>query len=78
MNKYIILIKNVHQIVHLEGIFHILFTSEGAHPPKTTPFEGCIQVTGKIQNYWEKETNKKYIYFNLKKERATNQQNRPI
>ncbi len=46
---------------HLEGIFQI-FLSEGAHPPQTPPFEDCIQVSGKIQNYWKKEMNKKYIY----------------
>ena len=39
-----ILIKNVHKSLHLEGIFQIFFTSEGAH--KTPPFESCIQVTG--------------------------------
>ena len=33
--------------LHLEGIFQIFFTSEGAHPPQTPSFENtiCVKVT---------------------------------
>ncbi len=66
--------------LHLEATFQIFFTSEGPHlvyPPQTPPFEGCIQVTGKIQNYWEKG-NEQEVHLFSEKKRATNQQNRSI
>ena len=62
-HKYICWKKYVHQISpfgwYISNFLHVWEDTS----PSDSPFEGncCIHVTGKIQNYWKKEMNKKYI-----------------
>ncbi len=68
MNKYIILIKNVHQIAPFAGnISNFLHVWGGTSPSETPPFEGWIQVTGKKQNYWKNGNEQEVHLFSLKK-----------
>ncbi len=64
--------------LHLEGIFLIFFTSQGAHPPQIPPFEGCIQVLGKIQSYCKKGNEQEVHLFSLKKKKKSNKSTRSL
>ena len=56
-------------------LFQIFFTSKGAHPPQTPPFEAKLYPSNreKYKTIGKKENEQEVHLFSLKK--ATNQQN---
>ena len=68
MNRYVIFGKKCAPNRSIWRVyFQIFFTSKGAHPPQTPPFEGSIHVAGKIQNYSKKGNDQEVHLFSFKK-----------